>query len=96
MGTTIVLAISLLTIVPAQAQTAGDKVVEPARAPETERVKADDIDDLLAEGKVFFLDVRNPLELEESGTLEGYVNIPIDQLEGRLDELPKDRAILTA
>ena len=96
MGTTIVLAISLLTIVPAQAQTAGDKVVEPARAPETERVKAADIDDLLAEGKVFFLDVRNPLELEESGTLEGYVNIPIDQLEGRLDELPKDRAILTA
>ena len=96
MGTTIVLAISLLTIVPAQAQTTGDKAVEPARAPETERVKAADIDDLLAEGKVFFLDVRNPLELEDSGTLEGYVNIPIDQLEGRLDELPKDRAILTA
>lgn len=96
MGITTVLAVSLLTIVPGQAQTAGDKAVEPARAPETARVKADGIEDLLADGKVFFLDVRNPGELEENGTLEGYVNIPIDQLEGRLDELPKDRAILTA
>ena len=58
MGITTVLAVSLLTIVPAQAQTAGDKAVEPARAPETERVKADGIEDLLADGKVFFLDVE--------------------------------------
>jgi hypothetical protein len=60
------------------------------------RVKADDIDALLADGKVFFLDVREPWELEENGTIEGYVNIPLSQLEKRLAELPKDKAILTA
>jgi hypothetical protein len=60
------------------------------------RVKADDIDALLADGKVVFLDVREPWELEENGTIEGYVNIPLSQLEKRLSELPKDKAILTA
>ena len=38
----------------------------------------------------------NPEELEELGTVEGYTNIPIDQLADRLDELPKDKPILTA
>jgi hypothetical protein len=60
------------------------------------RVKPDDIDALLADGKVLFLDVREPWELEENGTIEGYVNIPLSQLEKRLSELPKDKAILTA
>jgi hypothetical protein len=60
------------------------------------RVKPDDIDALLAEGKVLLLDVREPWELEENGTIEGYVNIPLSQLEKRLSELPKDKAILTA
>ena len=60
------------------------------------RVKPDDIDALLAEGKVLLLDVREPWELEENGTIEGYVNIPLSQIEKRLSELPKDKAILTA
>lgn len=65
-------------------------------APESQRVQADDIDKLMADGKVLLLDVREPKELEELGTLEGYVNIPLGQLEKRLGELPKDKAILTA
>lgn len=60
------------------------------------RVKAEDIDKWLATGKVVLLDVREPWELEKFGTLEGYLNIPLGQLEKRLHELPKDRAILTA
>jgi rhodanese-related sulfurtransferase len=40
--------------------------------------------------------VREPRELEEFGSYEGYVNIPMSQLESRLGELPKDRPILTA
>ena len=36
------------------------------------------------------------LEGQELGTVEGYVNIPIDQLADRLDELPRDQRILTA
>lgn len=50
----------------------------------------------LADEGIFLLDVREPSELEELGTVEGYVNIPIDQLAERLDELPRDKRILTA
>ena len=63
---------------------------------EDKRVKTEDIDSVMQDGKVFFLDVREPKELEEFGTYEGYVNIPMSQLESRLGELPKDRPILTA
>jgi hypothetical protein len=60
------------------------------------RVEADEIDKYILEKKVFFLDVREPKELEELGTIEGYYNIPLGQLEKRLGELPKDKLILTA
>jgi rhodanese-related sulfurtransferase len=60
------------------------------------RVQADEIDKYIQEKKVFFLDVREPKEIEELGTLEGYYNIPIGDLEKRLGELPKDKLILTA
>jgi hypothetical protein len=63
---------------------------------ESHRVKADDIDALLKSGKVLLLDVREPKELEELGTIEGALHIPLGQLEKRLNELPKDRLILTA
>ena len=59
------------------------------------RIKAADLDKLMQE-EALLLDVREPKELEELGTLEGYVNIPIGQLEQRLDELPRDRLIVTA
>ncbi len=81
--------------VPAQALP-GATTDQPARAPEDMRVTADGIDPLLEGGEVLLLDVREPEELEELGTRPGYINIPIGQLEGRLNELPRDRPILTA
>jgi rhodanese-related sulfurtransferase len=45
--------------------------------------------------KIFFLDVREPKEIEELGSVEGYVNIPLGQLESRLNEVPKDKLIIT-
>jgi rhodanese-related sulfurtransferase len=45
--------------------------------------------------KIFFLDVREPKEIEELGSVKGYVNIPLGQLEGRLNEVPKDKLIIT-
>ena len=57
---------------------------------------AEDIEKALENKKVFFLDVREPKELEELGTLEGYTNIPVSQIESRLSEIPKDKLILTA
>jgi len=40
------------------------------------------------------LDVRNPGELMKFGAVEGAINIPVDQLRQRLDELPRDKEIL--
>ena len=44
-------------------------------------------------GDGFLLDVRHPEELAVE-QLDGVVNIPVDELRGRLDELPRDREIL--
>jgi rhodanese-related sulfurtransferase len=46
-------------------------------------------------GKVFFLDVREPSEISSLGSVKGYVNIPMSQLEARLKEIPKDKVIVT-
>ena len=67
------------------------------RAAETEKqLSADELKDLLEKKQTFFLDVREPKELEELGTIQGYVNIPLSQLEKRLGEIPKDKLIITA
>ena len=68
----------------------------PEPVGEEQRVQASEVDDVLADSNVLLLDVREPWELEKFGTREGYVNIPIAELEDRLDELPKDKMILTA
>lgn len=43
--------------------------------------------------KDFLLDVRSRGEVKH-GTIEGAVNIPVDELRERLDELPRDRRIV--
>jgi len=40
------------------------------------------------------LDVRNPGELENGGFIEGAINIPVDQLRHRMNELPIDKEIV--
>ncbi|MGV3001696.1 FAD-dependent oxidoreductase [Vibrio sp.] len=40
------------------------------------------------------LDVRTPMEIENFGTLEGAINIPVDELRPRMSELPKDKEII--
>ncbi|HZD60161.1 MAG TPA: FAD-dependent oxidoreductase [Anaerolineae bacterium] len=39
------------------------------------------------------VDVRTPFEFRMVGTIDGAINIPIDYLRSRLDELPKDKDI---
>ena len=75
--------------------------VEPAESAtdtidEAPQLQGEELAAALNDANVFLLDVRNPEELEELGTVEGYTNIPIDQLADRLDELPKDKPVLTA
>lgn len=46
-------------------------------------------------GNVYFLDVRERYEIEQLGSVKGYVNIPMSQLGARLSEIPKDKLIVT-
>ena len=64
--------------------------------PTASKMTSDEVMARLEKGEVFFLDVREPRELAELGTFEGYVNIPLGQLEKRLNEIPKDKPIITA
>jgi NADPH-dependent 2,4-dienoyl-CoA reductase/sulfur reductase-like enzyme/rhodanese-related sulfurtransferase len=52
----------------------------------------DEVDNLTA--NQVLLDVRNPSELEDVGFIAGALNIPVDELRQRLDELPKDKEIV--
>ncbi|MND75661.1 molybdopterin biosynthesis protein MoeB [compost metagenome] len=40
------------------------------------------------------VDVRNAPELDKLGRIPGALHIPLDELRGRLDELPKDKELL--
>lgn len=52
-------------------------------------VHHDEIDEIVKEGG-FLLDVRTPSEFA-NGHVSGAVNIPVDELRNRLDELPSDK-----
>lgn len=64
-----------------------------AQAP---RLTPEQAHEMVRKGEAVLLDVRDPSEIAEHGTLEGYVNIPIQELEARYQELPIDKPILTA
>jgi rhodanese-related sulfurtransferase len=83
----------------AQASPAPQAAPAAPQAPpldESRRVQPGDIDAMIAKGDVVVLDVREPKELDETGTVKGAIHIPLGQLESRLGELPKDKVILTA
>jgi len=58
-----------------------------------EMVHRDQLERLSADGSILVLDVR-PRHEQEHGHLPGAVLIPHDELESRLDELPRDRRIV--
>ena len=68
---------------------------EPAAPEAAPRVEAEEIDAALAAGAVL-LDVRTDEELAEHGTIDGFIHIPIDELEARIGELPSGVPVLTA
>jgi rhodanese-related sulfurtransferase len=41
------------------------------------------------------VDVREPRELQAEGMIEGALHIPMNEIPGRLAELPEDREIVT-
>ena len=68
-----------------------------AQEKKPERIDLDDLKKRVDQKQpdLFFLDVREPQEIEELGSLKGYVNIPVGQVEARLNEIPKDRFIVS-
>ena len=50
------------------------------------------MENLPRDGSVFFLDTRTLFEVMQ-GKIDGFVNIPLDELRGRLDEIPKDKPV---
>ena len=51
-----------------------------------------DVENLPRDGSVFLLDTRTPYEVMR-GKIDGFVNIPLDSLRQRINEIPKDRPV---
>jgi rhodanese-related sulfurtransferase len=67
--------------------------IVPAQTPQN--LSTEQLESYLKDKEIFRLDVREPKEIVELGSVEGYVNIPIGELEKRLSEIPKDKKVLT-
>ncbi|MFZ5642728.1 MAG: rhodanese-like domain-containing protein [Bacillota bacterium] len=46
------------------------------------------------EKDIVLVDVREPFELEETGYIPGSVNIPVGQVEKRINEIPRDKKVV--
>ncbi|HEV7892741.1 MAG TPA: rhodanese-like domain-containing protein [Pyrinomonadaceae bacterium] len=56
-----------------------------------DRITVEEFKRLRDAGKVYVLDVRYSIETK----IKGATHVPLDQLESRLSELPRDREIVT-
>ena len=52
-----------------------------------------ELHDATESGDVVLIDVRTPMEFA-TGALSGAINIPLDSIRGRLDEIPRDKPIV--
>ena len=57
-------------------------------------IPSDQLKKMAKSKKSFLLDVREPKELQELGTLKGAKNIPMGEVEKRLAEVPKDKKVV--
>ena len=94
----LVLGLTLLAVSCSGApEPAAAEAPEPAAAAPAEPTELDakGVAGRLAAGEdIFLLDVRTREELEQDGLIEGCTHIPIDELQARLAEVPKDKPIV--
>ena len=81
----LLLACAVAPAAAARAQTAAPQ------PPPADRITLEEFKRLRDAGKVYVLDVRYQVETK----MKGSTHIPLDQLESRLSELPRDREIVT-
>ena len=67
------------------------------KAVEATRVTVDEVKERLDRGEQFaYIDTRNPQAWGEAETkLPGAIRVPADELEQHLDEIARDRAVIT-
>lgn len=72
-----------------------EQVVRAYAVPEVTEppLSRDALTEQVQRGAVFLIDVRPPLEYAH-GHLRGAVSVPIEELQSRLDELPRDKPIV--
>ncbi len=70
---------------------------QPSAAMEATRVTVDEVKERMNRGEPFvFIDTRNPQAWGEAETkLPGAVRVPADEVEQHLEEIPRDRAVIT-
>ncbi|HEY8024343.1 MAG TPA: rhodanese-like domain-containing protein [Burkholderiaceae bacterium] len=82
-----------------QAATSPAAAAAPAPQPwayKTKQLDRAQVDALLADPKkVLFIDVRRPDEVVTKGSFPVFLNVQVDDLNNRLDFIPRDRAIVT-
>jgi len=86
------LLLGILTLGAASARAFAQEAAQqaPQQVP-TDRISLEEFKALRAAGKIFVLDVR----IGATTKIKGAAYIPLDQLEARLSELPRDREIVT-
>ena len=64
---------------------------------EVTRVTVDEVKERMDRGEAFtFIDTRNPKAWAEADTkLPGAIRIPADEIEQHLEQIPRDRAVIT-
>jgi rhodanese-related sulfurtransferase len=67
------------------------------KAVEATRVTVDEVRERMERGEQFaFVDTRNPQAWGEAETkLPGAIRVPADEVEEHLDEIPRDRVVIT-
>jgi rhodanese-related sulfurtransferase len=98
--TQIVLAVLLLVCLPAIGMASDNKLETYIRGFDYDariemKVKSEKLLDLLEDGKAVLVDIRFKEEQQAWGPSFG-LKIPLSELPARLDELPKDKIIVTA
>ncbi|MDD4774640.1 MAG: DsrE/DsrF/DrsH-like family protein, partial [Eubacteriales bacterium] len=67
-------------------------VIENLLAGKVKNFHWHDVKGLPADGSVILLDIRTPVEYE-NGHIDGFINIPLDSLRGRISELDKTKPV---
>ncbi len=89
----IVLVIVLIGAISFFSSSKSDTSTEPTTI--VKIINSEETKDLLSENKAILLDVRTPEVIRKEGFVKNSINIPLEELETRIDELNKNNTYIT-